>query len=191
MKMYLGFTGGTQIGSRLIQRLDSELIDGKRYPSLINHVLLHFVPDDGPDYIFQSFLNKGVHITLFSDIQKAVKAGRVIRYAEKRLTVLDHHWNFIFERMKKMEGRSYDARLIILYYLWIRLSHRRADWILKLNRKKSYTCNELVMKTTSCLAYPMPLAYDPQYTPARLFELVFGVPSRVWFYDNPPVSWDD
>jgi hypothetical protein len=138
-----GWSAGSKlIPSGIIRYLDTIKYKGKRYKSAINHVYRVIKFESGLEIICESHFKGGVQINSYTRLLKAVKSGKVIRIYERRVDMTDDYMAELWNRYLVFEGKGYDKKLIILYYIWNRTG-RWFDKLLSRNRKSKFTCNEL------------------------------------------------
>ncbi len=165
--------GKNLIPSGLIRRLED---------SYFNHVYLVFVFDNGLVLIYESHVTGGVQITPYEHLQNAMlPGGKVVDIFEKKLDMTEDEMQVAWSTAVELHGDRYDKGQILRYYLWIRLSHKKGEKILRLHNDGKYTCNEFVL---TVLQKAVPEKYeflDFSYTPERLFVYENGQRSKEMF----------
>lgn len=181
LKVAIGWSRGAGLVSRLIRRLDAPRWDGRRLPSAINHVYLKFWFLNGLVLVFESHFKGGVQITPWSHVARAQIAGKVEWVYEKALDLDAENRRKVWGRCEALHGQGYDSKLILVYYLWIRVFGRRPDakWLPRVPNN-AWTCNELVVWALRALPdYGVALSYKTSLTPEALFRMFVGDPSQL------------
>jgi len=164
----IGFSRGRGIVSRAIQKMDD---------SYFNHVFMAF-RFQNVSLIYESHIDHGVQLSPFSHIMSAMLDGKVETFELHWLKQLTETQKLsIWNNCAKLHGKPYDAREILVYYLWIRICKRKGDAPDTFNKRGKYTCNELVV--SACRNNVAQLAGTTyKDTPESLFRILYGKPSK-------------
>ena len=167
-RLSLGWAEGTSLISLAIEKLD-----GGKY----SHVYLKFEFEDSPTLIYESHLRGGVQITPYVQLEKAITDGKVKAIHEMELStdkdVIEKVWN----EACTLHGSGYDAKQILIYFIWIRYFHRKGRKLVNAFRNGKYTCNEFAI--TACRAALQDfMNLDFSYTPEGLWKYFYGKASK-------------
>lgn len=180
----IAWTAGRGLISRLIQSNDFAVWNGKRIPSAINHVLLHFVFRGGLQLIYESRGGKGIIASPFEHLETALKDGRVARLIEYVLPLDFDGLGLVWKRAVSLHGRGYDNGLLLLYLLWGRIFGKASgEWLFQWNDPSKFTCNEFTIAAIRGLVPQVPCEADQSFTPEGLFRTFFGIPSAIYCDD--------
>jgi len=174
----IGFTAGTSWVSEAIRWADFEIdVYGRRSPALVNHVLLHFIWDDGPEYIHESQAH-GVESSPFSHIHRALDSGKVLRLVEMKLHLDQAQRDTVYRRACALHATGYDWKALALYMVWARMRGKKKDDMLRRDDPDRLTCNQYV---AACIGGIVPYVHaDPEHpehvrlTPTVFFHTMFG-----------------
>jgi len=179
----LGWTAGTAKLSKRIRALDYARDEsGNRIPSMINHVLLHFIFHNGPDMIVEALFDKGVTTSPFKHLQTALQDDRVLRLIEYVLPLDEDALGAIWTAAEAFHGKGYDKRLLILYLIWGRYfgKSKFADFIFRLDDPDRFTCNETAVGILAGRIPQIPIDAPKAFTPEGLFLAVLGMSSPIY-----------
>jgi hypothetical protein len=176
----IGFTAGTSWVSKAIRWADFALdpYDNK-IPSMVNHVLLHFIWMDGPEYIHES-QQHGVESSPFSHIARALDAHKILRLIEMHLPLNQEQRDEVYRRARNMHAVGYDFGALARYMVWARVRGKEKDEMLRRDDPDRLTCNQYV---AACIGGPRLIPYidaessHPEYvrlTPETFFHTIFG-----------------
>ena len=183
----LGFTRGTNIVSKLIQRVDD---------SAINHVFWVFPPttkDGGKGtqdpivypyspLVYESRVGAGVQLNPMSHLARAMAAGKVEAAYFFRLEVSGGERRAaLWDECTARHANRYGYREILNYYLWQKLNFVTGKFLKKMQNASRYTCNELCGTTAKAAGIePFLAGYDETWTPERMFKIMTrGVSSKM------------
>ena len=173
----IAWTAGSAFLSRMIRRFDFATVDGHRVDAAINHVLVRFEFENGPDMIAEALLDRGFTFSPFSHLLGALDDGRVLRLVEYELDpgAAARAW----KRCALMHGKGYDVRLLVLYLMWSRYfgKNRVGSFLFGLDNPNRMTCNEAAVAALEGLVPAIPYGTPKTYTPEGLFQAVVGIPS--------------
>jgi hypothetical protein len=177
----MGWTAGSSLLSRLIQRHDFAEVDGVRIRSGVNHVLLHWVfPDGSPSWVFESGRH-GIAWKPWANLERALDSGKVVKLIEARLGMDEWELTQAWERAVALHGRGYDWAQLYRYRIWTRYFRKRLKGIgkkiLSSTNPKRFTCNEAATHVLRGLVQGIPLDADNRFTPEGLFVALMGRPS--------------
>ena len=177
----VGFTAGTSRLGRAIRWADYARNEyGRKVPSLVNHVLLHFLWSEGPDYIHES-QGGGVESSPFSHVQRALDSGRVLRLVEVVLDLDEDERRRVYERACQFHATGYDWKALALYMVWARIKGKAKDDSLRRDDPERLTCNQFVAGSIGGIVRYVHGAPDHpeqiRLTPETFFSLMLGQPS--------------
>jgi hypothetical protein len=181
----IGFCCGEHFfPSGMIAALDFSFYQGKKVKSVLSHVLLRFIWEDGPDLIAEALLKQGIDISPTSHLGAAIEDGRVVRYSEKVLDIpAPVEREKIWRRAASYHGAGYDTKLIALYLAWIRFGGKSA-WaqkVLGLQNSSRFVCSEYVTLLLGGKVPQIPVDADLAFTPETIFFAFYGIPSANFF----------
>lgn len=173
--------GASFMPSGLIRRLDNIKIDGVKYATQINHIGRRFVFQSGISICSESHVGGGVQLTPYEHILDAIHSGKVIRYHEIRLDMEKAAMCMLWDAHIALHGESYDKRLILAYYAWMRIFRRKRKTRAMISKAGNgkYTCNELFVVAGRDLDPYVPHDADVTWTPEYCFFKAIGAPSEV------------
>ena len=132
-----------------------------------------FTMKNGRIFLYESHISGGVQITPYEHLLQAIKDGRVGSIEE---FPVDCDPDKLWKECMKYHGDPYDFLQIILYYIWIKVFHRKQP-IYHQFCDGRFTCNEFMI-TTGTPVVPCMIGLDYSYTVEPLYRFWSGHPSR-------------
>jgi len=176
----IGWAAGTARLSRWIRVMDYARDKlGKRIPSRINHVLIHFIFQDGPDIIIEALFDRGIQTSPFRHLELALREQRVTRLIEYVVPLPPAALAGIWTAAERYHGKGYDKRLLVLYLIWGRYFGKSKIWdfIFRLDNPDRFTCNEFAVGVLAGRIPEIPATAPKDFTPEGLFKAVMGMSS--------------
>jgi hypothetical protein len=147
---------------------------------MVNHVLLHFAWDHGPEYIHESQAG-GVESSPFRHLKKALDEGRVLRLVERRMDLDQDQRREVYRRACDLHATGYDWKALALYAVWARLRGKGKRDLFQHDDPDRLTCNQYVAACLGGIVDGVPEAGDhPEHirlTPETFFQEIFGLAS--------------